>query len=216
VIERLTLDPDHVHVVPLVGIGSDDGRGDVPEEAHTVLFFGRIWAYKGLEYLIRAEPLITAVVPDVKIVIAGKGEDLAGYRRLMVHPERFVVRNYFIPTAETDTLFRQASIVVLPYVEASQSGVVPLAYTYGKPVVVTNVGSLTDIVVDGVTGYVVPPRQVEPLAQALTCLLQDTSLRRQFGANGKLKIRTECSPRAVAQRTYAVYRLAINGQPASP
>ena len=72
----------------------------------TVLFFGRIWEYKGLEYLIRAEPLITAEVPNVKIVIAGEGEDFDRYRRLMVHPERFVVYNEYVSDDVRATLFQ--------------------------------------------------------------------------------------------------------------
>ena len=66
------------------------------EEGNQVLFFGRIWAYKGLEYLIRAETLITACVPDAKIVIAGQGEDFRRYRGMMAHPENFIVHNEYV------------------------------------------------------------------------------------------------------------------------
>ena len=144
-----------------------------PRSANTVLFFGRIWAYKGLEYLIRAEPLITAEIPDAKIVIAGKGEDFSRYRAMMVHPERFVVHNEFIPDDRRAELFARASVVVLPYVEATQSGVIPVAYTFSKPVVATTVGSIPEMVDDGRTGLLVPPRSEESLAEAIVSLLRD-------------------------------------------
>src|SRR5438552_16759897 len=111
-----------------MGLGKT-GRMANNHRSQTVLFFGRIWEYKGLEYLIRAEPLITAEVPEARIVIAGEGEDFGRYRLLMDHPEHFVVYNEYIPDQQRSELFRQASLVVLPYIEASQSGVIPLAYS---------------------------------------------------------------------------------------
>src|SRR5205823_248906 len=77
-----------VHVIPHIKIGHDLAYGQQQEEEEClILFFGRIWEYKGLEYLIRAEPLITSRVPKARIVIAGQGEDFDRYRRMMVHPE---------------------------------------------------------------------------------------------------------------------------------
>ena len=111
-----------------------------------------------MHYLIQAEPLITASLPNVKIMISGRGDDLEHYRKLMVHPEQFVIDNEYIPDDKVAALFRRASVVVLPNIEATQSGVIPLAYTFGKPVVATTVGSLPEMVDDGDTGLLVPPR----------------------------------------------------------
>src|SRR4029077_824531 len=127
--------------------------------------------YKGLEYLIRAEPLITARVPEGTILISGGGEKLSHYRRMMVHPDRFIVDNGFIPDERAADYFARASVVVLPYVEASQSGVVSMAYSAAKPVVATSVGGLPEMVEDGGTGYLVPPRNVSQLAESVTRLL---------------------------------------------
>jgi len=73
-----------------------------------VLFFGRIWPYKGLEFLIRAEPYIAEAVPDVRIVIAGEGENFARYRAMMGDPGRYVIRNEFVSDAERSQLFSEA------------------------------------------------------------------------------------------------------------
>lgn len=199
-----------IDVVPHLPLGDEAAGSDVPEEDHQVLFFGRIWPYKGLEYLIRAEPLVSAAVPEARFVIAGQGEDLARYRGLMVHPERFEVHNRFIPDEESPGYFRRASVVALPYIDASQSGVIPMAYTFARPVVATRVGGLPELVDDGCTGLLVPPGDHRALAEALIRLLRDPVGRREMGRRGREKIRRECSAEQVATTTLAAYRAAIN------
>ena len=199
----------NISLMPHIQIGQQPSVPMADGQEHLLLFFGRIWEYKGLEYLIRAEPLISARVPDVRIMIAGEGEDFSRYERLMVHPERFIVHNEFISEQSTAEYFRRASVVVLPYIEASQSGVIPLAYSAGKPVVATNVGGLPEMVEHGRTGYVVNPRDPEQLADALVRLLLDSTMRRQMGVNAKNKIELECSPETIALKTVEVYRRAV-------
>jgi glycosyltransferase involved in cell wall biosynthesis len=214
VVDDCGIPPEMVHVVPLISLGSTRDPTPAHEDGPTVLFFGRIWPYKGLEYLIRAEPLITSEVPDAKIVIAGQGEDFTRYRRMMVHPDRFIVYNDYISEEQVSTLFLQASVVALPYIDASQSGVIPLAYTSMKPVVATTVGGLPEIVDDGRTGYLVPPRDERALASAIVSLLRNRTLCRHMGLNGKRKLDAECAPAVVARQTLAVYHRAL--QPRSP
>ncbi len=210
VVQRLGIPGQNVHVIPHIAPSDDAVQNQVHEDNHLILFFGRIWEYKGLEYLIRAEPLITAQVPNARIVIAGQGEDFARYRRMMIHPESFIVYNEYIPYEKRAELFRRASVVVLPYIEASQSGIIPIAYTFEKPVVATTVGGLPEMVEHGRTGYLVPPRDERALADAIVRLLRDKTLRHQLGVNGKRKIDTEFSADSVAKKTLAVYLYAIN------
>jgi glycosyltransferase involved in cell wall biosynthesis len=211
-LQRLRISDRTVHVMPYAFIG--DNTEVVDEKAHDeeplVLFFGRIWEYKGLEYLIRAEPLITSKVPNAKIVIAGIGEDFDRYRRMMVHPDKFVVYNEYVSDEKRAELFSRASVVVLPYIEASQSHIISIAYRWGKPVVATTVGGLPDMVEDNKTGYLVPPRDVDALANAVVSLMQNKEMRKQFGVNGRRKINTECAPEMVGRLTRAVYNLAVN------
>lgn len=210
IIDELHIPGESVHVIPHIVLGEDRTQSPVHEDSHVVLFFGRIWEYKGLEYLIRAESLITDRVPNARIVIAGKGENFARYERMMVHPEHFIVYNEYVSEDKVTDLFRGASVVVLPYIDASQSGVIPIAYTFAKPVVVTAVGGLPEMVDHGRTGYIVPPRDERALADAILRLLQDKALCCQMGLNGKRKVDTECSPEVVARKTLSVYRCAIN------
>lgn len=213
VVEELGIHEERVHITPHIVLGDERDAGPVGEEPDTLLFFGRIWGYKGLEYLIRAEPLISSRVPGVKIIIAGTGESFERYRAMMVHPDRFEVHNEFVPDSKRAELFARSSVVVLPYVEASQSGVIPIAYTFSKPVVATTVGSLPEMVEQGRTGLLVPPRNEEALASAVAELLLDPERRHQMGRNGKSKIESEASPEAIAARTLSVYRLAVGAEP---
>jgi glycosyltransferase involved in cell wall biosynthesis len=210
-IERLGIPADTVHVIPYVIVGDVDitVAEDVQEEP-LVLFFGRIWPYKGLDYLIRAEPLITSKAPQTKIAIAGTGEDFDRYRRMMVNPDRFIVLNEYVSDEKRAELFRRASVVVLPYIEASQSFIISIAYRFGKPVVATTVGGLPEMVDHGKTGFLVPPRDVDALADAVVKLMQNEGLRKKFGENGMRKVNVECAPEVVGRQTRVVYRRAVN------
>jgi glycosyltransferase involved in cell wall biosynthesis len=185
-------------------------RDEIKEDGKAVLFFGRILDYKGLEYLIRAEPYITREVPDAKIIIAGSG-DFKKYEGLMVNRGSFEVINHYISYEEGAELLQRASVVVLPYVEASQSGVVSTAYGFKKPVVATDVGSIPEVVDDGVTGFIIPPRDPVALAKAIVRLLKDESLRRSMGENGYRKLSAELSWDGVIEKTLEIYRSACDG-----
>jgi starch synthase len=210
-VNRLGIPADTVHVTPYVMVGDVDltVKPDVQEEP-VILFFGRIWPYKGLEYLIRAQPQITSKVPHAKIVIAGAGEDFRRYREMMVDPDKFEVYNEYVSDEKRTELYHRASVVVLPYVEASQSHIISLAYRFGKPVVATRVGGLPEMVDDGKTGFLVEPRDVDGLAEAIVCLMQDEDMRKRYGKNGMRKVNVECAPELVGLKTRAVYRLALN------
>ncbi len=209
-VEQIRLPAERIHVMPMLAQGQ---TAQPPTESNdgesTVLFFGRIWEYKGLDYLIRAEPLITAQVPDVSIVIAGQGEDFARYRQLMRHPERFVVYNEYVSDEKRAELFRQARLVVLPYVDATQSAVIPVAYTFGKPVVATTVGSIPEMVEHERTGLLVAPRDEQALAQAIVRLWQDDALRHTLGRNARRKAEQDLAVADIARQTLNVYRLAL-------
>ncbi len=184
-------------------------RKQVKNEGPVVMFFGRILTYKGLEYLIKAEPLISAAVPDVRIVIAGKGDDMGKYEAMMGNRERFLVYNHHISYDEGALLFQRCSVIALPYVEASQSGVVSTAYGFKKPVVVTNVGSIPEIVDHGVTGLIVPPHDPAALAEAIISMLKDPALAKRMGENGHKKLYSDMSWDNVVSRTTVIYEKAV-------
>lgn len=144
----------------------------VKEEPGTILLFGRIKEYKGLKYLLEANSLIKT---KHHIIIAGEG-DLSEYDLTGIE-----VHNEFISDSEVAKYFRKASVVVLPYTEATQTGIIPIAYSFKKPVVVTNVGSLPDVVIDGKTGFIVLPKDQQKLAEKISKVLSNSSLRKKMG-----------------------------------
>lgn len=204
--------PTQTHVIPHVAMGNTDAASDRVAEPGTVLFFGRIYDYKGLRTLIAAEPLIAQKVADFRIVIAGTGDDFDQYATEMVHPERFEVHNRWISDDERADFFQRASVVVLPYNEATQSGVVPVAFNHARPVVATRVGALVECVDHERTGLLVPPRDPVALAGAIIRLINHPREAIEMGRAGKQMVDQQWSPEVVAGQTAAVYETAIAGR----
>lgn len=182
----------------------------IPVEQNTVLFFGTIGEYKGIRYLIEAVPLILKEVPDVKIIIAGRG-DLSPYQS-RIHAcgkSSFEIHNEFIPDEVVTSLFQRSTIVVLPYTQMSgMSGVLNVAYAFGKPVVVTDVGGLGEAVEDGKTGLLIPPKDSKALADAIIQLLTDSDLKDLMEKNVKRKAE-ELSWENIAKRHTIAYEMLL-------
>jgi D-inositol-3-phosphate glycosyltransferase len=145
----------------------------LPSAARRVLFFGYVREYKGLPTLLEALPMVPN---DVQLVVAGEiyHRGVAHYRALAAAAgvvERVVLLDRFLAATEVACCFAASDLVVLPYWEASQSAVVPLAMACGRGVVATVVGGLPDLVRDGETGLLVPPRDARALAAAIVSAL---------------------------------------------
>jgi len=135
----------------------------------TLLFFGLIRDYKGLDVLLEALP----EVPDAHLVVAGDPLDPVEEAEL---GGRVEWRLGFRPEAEVRELMGQAAVVVLPYRRLDSSGVLATAIGYRRPVVVTDVGSLGEIVREFGAGEVVPPGDARALAQGIERLLEPKAL----------------------------------------
>lgn len=177
------------------------------EEPFTVLFFGLIEEYKGLKYLIEAVSMIIENIPNLKVIIAGSG-NLRDKDKLENSPY-FEIHNYFVNDKDVGKYFQRASVVVLPYVECTQTGVIPIAYAFKKPVIVTDVGSIPEIVDNGITGYVVPPKDPRSLAEAIIKLLNDENLKKQMGENAYKKMKYELSWNRIAKKTVYIYKYIL-------
>lgn len=127
----------------------------------TVLFFGLIRAYKGLDLLLEAMADTTIRQMNVKLLVAGEFyEDKKMYTDIIEKnnlQNNIVLYDAFIPNEEVRVYFSAADLLALPYRSATQSGVTQVAFHFEKPVVVTNVGGLSEIIPHGKCGYVVEP-----------------------------------------------------------
>jgi D-inositol-3-phosphate glycosyltransferase len=133
----------------------------LPADGHYLLFFGFIRAYKGLDVLLEAFADARLAALPVKLLIAGEFyEDAAPYEALIKQHQlenRIVRATDFIPNEQVASYFCAADLVVQPYKHATQSGVSQIAYHFERPMLVTNVGGLAELIPDGEVGYVVPP-----------------------------------------------------------
>lgn len=177
----------------------------VARETHSLLFFGRIWPYKGLHVLLEALPLVTAQFPNVRLIIAGRGENIDRYFPHGVDPDRYEIINCFVPLEDVAGLFRRSTIAVLPYIEASQSGVAALAFAMGTPVIASYVGGLAEMIQDTEDGLLVPPGDASALARAIIRLLADPIMQDQIRSRATARCQTDLSWDSIAKQTIDVY-----------
>ena len=163
-------------VFRLNGFDRAQCRAKIGVSGNVVLFFGFVRDYKGLSYLLQAMPAILNRVP-VQLLIVGefwkdKGKYLAMIRKLGIAGQVHIFDSY-IPNEAVGMYFSAADLVVQPYVSATGSGVVQLAYGFEVPVIASNVGCLPEVVEHGKTGYVVPPASPEALTEAVVSFFKE-------------------------------------------
>ena len=155
-----------------------------------VLFFGYIRAYKGLHILLEAFARIIEQSPAILVVAGEFYQDRADYEsqiKKLGLQDRVILRDEYIPNEQVACYFTAADVVALPYLSATQSGIVQICYHYNKPVIATDVGGLPEIVRDGETGFVVSHNDAIALAAALQRFYQENR-EASFSANiGKIK-----------------------------
>jgi D-inositol-3-phosphate glycosyltransferase len=155
--------------------GEAKKRLGIKDREKTVLFFGRIRPYKGLEYLLAAFQRLAADCQDYRLIIAGepkKGSEeyLAEIRQAIARIDghgQIISRIEFIPDEDMELYLKAADLLVLPYREIFQSGVLFLAYSFGLPVVAADVGSFREEIVEGRTGFLCKPGDPTDLAAAI-------------------------------------------------
>ena len=155
------------------------GRSTLPRRARLeLLFFGFVRPYKGLEVL--AEALDRLAGKDVFLTVAGewwlKGRESRALRSKLERTSNVEVLDRYVPAEEVAELFGRADALVLPYLSVTGSGVLPLAYHYGKPVIASRVPGLEEMVEDRVTGRLFAPGD----AGALAVVIHDFVSRRPF------------------------------------
>jgi glycosyltransferase involved in cell wall biosynthesis len=147
----------------------DDGMR-LSADDRVMLFFGYIRDYKGLDIVLDAMP---AILERMKVKLLVVGEFYNNEEKYREQVRRLGVGSYvhfhsdYVPNEDVGTFFSAADVLTLPYKSATQSGIIQIAYNFHRPVIATDVGGLSEVVIDGHTGAIVPPEQPPALADAV-------------------------------------------------
>lgn len=147
-------------------------------------FLGRINKYKGLNILLESWETITNVNPELKLLIAGYGDCSEYVDSFNQYKKSLEIHNRWISDEEVACLLSCVDLIILPYVEASQSGVIPLALALGKPVIATSVGGLKEQVPLG-CGLIIPANDSKTLSDTLKNLYDKPTIILEMGTNAK-------------------------------
>ncbi len=193
--------------------GAREGLG-IDLGARVILFAGQVKKEKGLEYLLQALPLVKAILPNVRLLIAGRPYhiDVRPYETLIDRlgvRDSVILRWGYILEHDLAVLHKAADVVALPYLRVYQSASCLTAYAFQRPVVAFNTGGLAEQVVNGRTGYVVPPRDVQALARALVEMLSDNARSQLMGRQGYQWIASTGDWDCIATATIQVYQSAV-------
>jgi glycosyltransferase involved in cell wall biosynthesis len=197
------VDEGRVHVVPHQVFDYEDADPEPLPERPCLLFFGALRSNKGVGILLQA---LAGLPDEITVRVAGRGDAAIEQqlRRAAADPHLHVEIGH-VPLSRKVELFRQASVVVLPYTSfASQSGVLHDAYAHGRPVIVTDVGALGETVREDGTGLVVPPGDAAALARAVEAVLSKPATLASY-AERALAVRHERSPAVLGPRLRAIY-----------
>ena len=183
---------------------------DIADNEKLILYVGRLAQKKGLEDLIEAAPFVLERFPEAKFVIVGEDMDLGEWMRMEI--DRRGLSGNFLLTGflnEADMLvsaYHSCHLLVLPSEYEAFGLVLAEAMACGKPCVATDVGGIPDVVLDGKTGMLVPPRNPNALAHALCRMLSDPETARKMGILGRESVEERFSWSKVAENMLRIYR----------
>ena len=204
--------PAKIDFVPIGPYRIIPSRKLVPlsKDVPTILFFGRIVPYKGLEILLQAYAGLRHH-RTARLLIVGEG-NLAPFESMIATLPDVEIINHWITEDEFEDIFSQGDLVVLPYTSASQSGVIPIAASFGLPVIATRTGGLPEQVEDGVSGWLVEPGNIETLTSAVTEALDNPEKARQRGKALQLRYENQMSWEGIGLQVAESLKKAVQNQ----
>jgi glycosyltransferase involved in cell wall biosynthesis len=214
---RITVIPFGINnAVPHTSLSPSAARPrlGIHESNKTILFFGNIAPYKGLEYLVSAFHQLCSMRDDYCLIIAGRPKKCEQYWNSLLETmhdgiasERIILRASFIPDEETEIYFKAADVVVLPYTHIYQSGVLLLGYSFGLPAIGTDVGSFREDIVEGKTGFLCRPADAVDRARAIELYFESPLYRHLDEMREEIKeyAHQRYSWETVANTTCSVY-----------
>lgn len=183
---------------------------EIREKKKTILLFGFINAYKGVDTLASATAILKKSIPDINVVIAGKWS-LTELRDQLRGQPNFTVIDKTLTNLEVATLIQESMMVICPYTSASNSGVVMTSFVFNKPVVATRIEGLTEVINDGYNGLLVNPSDPADLADKILSLLEDEDKREKIKKNIiDFKINSSFAWDNITRQTIDIYKTGIH------
>lgn len=226
VLEEFGVEPRRVTVIPFGEFGFFERGRELPDrkvarrdlgigpQEPVALFFGYIREYKGLDLLLEAWPQVATASPAARLIVAGDPVRLSPARsgQLEAWAARVgaVCRFSYIPFSEVTSYFVAADVLVMPYRQISQSGVLFLGLSLGVAVVATSVGGLPEILRDGDSALLIAPESPSALADALIRVLGDAGLRARL-ADGGRRVADQHSWQSIAGKTERAFARLTEG-----
>jgi len=209
-IQELNLEAENYELIPHYGYEVDNVP--IQTNENSLLFFGTIRDYKGLDVLLNACIKLPKEL-NWNLNIYGKPEinldELKEYTSQHNLSDRIQWNTGWIEEEKIDEIFLSHDIVVLPYKEIDNSGLLHLAMSYGKPVIASRLGSLMDLIEDGVSGILFEANNSDDLARCILKLLKDKELKTKIGDNARKLMETDHSIERVGELHYQLYKKVL-------
>ena len=182
----------------------------LPQNKKILLFFGLIKEVKGLELLLKAFKLLLEKQSDVCLLIAGKAwkNDFSVYQNIIDKcqlSENCIIHNHFIAHDDVPYYFSASDLVILPYKKIYQSGVLLMAMSYEKPVLVSDLPPLTEVVIDNENGFVFTTNNIQSLANKLFFAISDKNNLERVRQNGAKLVKSKYNWSAIGRLTKKAY-----------
>ena len=174
-----------------------------------VMCVARLYVTKGIDYLIKAIPIVLEKGNNIKVVLVGDGLHRAEYEKLA---KNLGVKNKVLFLGAKDKveeLLSIADIFCLPSIRDNFPFSILEAMAEGKPVIATNVGGIPELVIDKITGLLVPPKNERELALAISWLLEDGNLAKRLGSNAKNRVKEKFMFGRMFNETHSAYEKVL-------
>jgi glycosyltransferase involved in cell wall biosynthesis len=229
-VEERSVEPSKVDVLP-IAVNTDvyKPNGNMKQikdrlrlfDSKVILFVGRKCSYKGPQILVEALPLIIRSIPNTLAVFIGpdysfSSNSISYTEFLMAKARKLKIENHiifkgFVSDTALRDYYNASDIVVCPSIWQEPFGKVIIeALAHEKPVVATDVGGISEVVTNGVNGFLVPPRDPKALANAILFLLENENTARQIGKEGRKNVEEKFSFKVIGKKCLEVYEELIS------
>ena len=186
----------------------------LPQNKKVLLFFGQIKEAKGLDILLDALPSVIEKHPDIVLLVAGKvwKDDFSRYQKMIEEQElssHCITRIGYVPNEEVPAHYASADLVVLPYRRIYQSGVILMAMSHGKPVLASDLPGMSEVITDGVTGFLFKSEDSEALARRIIEIFSNPDGLPEVATSGHKKMEKDYCWERIGELTAECYRAAL-------